>query len=209
MLITETFHSIQGEGPLTGVPMFFVRTNRCNLRCTWCDSTYTFTGGSEIPISEIIKEAVESWEHWICLTGGEPLLQKEAPLFVRDVTGSGKHVLIETGGSLSIDNYVNNSNTVIDMDIKTPSSGEENSLNRSNLELLRPSDYIKFVISDMKDYEYSRSFLVENEVNCPAIFQPAYGTDYKWIAENMLNDKINARFMLQTHKHVWSDVRGK
>ena len=90
LLITEIFHSIQGEGLLMGIPMIFIRTNRCNLRCKWCDSTYTFTGGKEIPLQELVDTASGAGEEWICLTGGEPLLQREAPEFVRAVTRAGK-----------------------------------------------------------------------------------------------------------------------
>jgi Organic radical activating enzymes len=104
-----------------------------------------------------------SSEKWICLTGGEPLLQRESPELVNRITGSGRSVLLETSGSLPIDPYVHSKSITIDMDVKTPSSGEEKSLHRQNLKLLRKNDYLKFVIADKIDYEYARRFISENE----------------------------------------------
>lgn len=209
MLITETFHSIQGEGTMTGVPMFFIRTNRCNLRCTWCDSTYTFTGGTEVQLGDLVASSLEAWEKWICFTGGEPLLQRDALEFVSQVTANGKKVLIETGGSLPISEYTSFKGTVIDMDVKTPSSGEHGSIRLDNLRHLREHDYIKFVISDSEDYNYAISFMKDNEYRGAAIFQPAYGKEYKWIPERLKEDRIDARFMLQLHKQLWGEARGK
>ncbi|EQD42148.1 radical activating enzyme, partial [mine drainage metagenome] len=152
MLITETFKSLQGEGPFIGIPMFFVRTNRCNLRCAWCDSTYTFYGGHEVSVDDLLEQVNTSGADWVCFTGGEPLLQREAVDFVRKLSESGTKVLIETSGSLPIKEYTAIKNTFIDMDIKTPSSKEESSLYQDNLYVLRKQDYVKFVISDEVDY---------------------------------------------------------
>lgn len=207
MLITEMFHSIQGEGPLTGIPMFFVRTNRCNLRCTWCDSTYTFQGGHEVPLDQLVKESRNVWESWICFTGGEPLIQSEAISFMKGLPE--KMVLLETGGSISIEPVTHLSNVVVDMDIKTPSSKEEKSLHVGNLSLLRKEDYVKFVISDKEDYRYAVTFLKENPLRCGVVFQPAWGSEFSWIPQMMIRDRINARFMLQTHKYIWGEERGR
>ena len=208
MRITEKFHSIQGEGPLMGIPMYFVRTNRCNLRCSWCDSTYTFSGGHEEPVDSLILESGSVWEEWICFTGGEPLLQADAPDFISGVVKMGKKVLIETGGSISITPYVSIENTVIDMDIKTPSSGESKSLREENLLLLRKSDYLKFVIKDERDYIYSRGFLQNHPENTNNVFQPCYGTDLRWLAESVIRDSLNVRVMTQLHKHIWGERHG-
>ena len=208
MLITEIFHSIQGEGTEIGTPMLFIRTNRCNLRCRWCDSTYTFTGGVEKPLDELIHIVNSSPEEWVCLTGGEPLLQKDAPEFVRNIVDSGKKVLIETSGSLSIERYVFSAKIVIDMDIKTPSSGEEESLLMKNLGLLRDTDYVKFVISDQNDYSFARKFLESNSLSCGVVFQPAWGTDLKWLAEKALRDGLKVRVLPQLHKIIWGTARG-
>ncbi len=208
LLITEIFHSIQGEGLLMGVPMMFIRTNRCNLRCRWCDSTYTFTGGKEIPLQELVETSTGCREEWICLTGGEPLLQREALDFVRSVTQAGKSVLIETSGSLPVDEFTKFENVVIDMDVKTPSSGEEKSLRLGNLDSLRKTDYIKFVIADKKDYLFASDFILHHNLKCEAVFQPAWGTEMKWIAESVLKDGLNVRVLPQLHKLIWGDRRG-
>ncbi len=190
--------------------MLFVRTNRCNLRCRWCDSTYTFEGGYEEDLDKIIEEVKSSSEDWICLTGGEPLLQREALEFVARSGQLGKKVLIETGGSLDIAEFTRQDNTVIDMDIKTPSSGEDSSLKLSNLEHLRPSDYIKFVISDQQDYSYFTGFIANNRdsINCGIVVQPAWGTELKWLTEKVLDDRLSVRVLPQMHKLIWGEKRG-
>ena len=162
MRITEIFHSIQGEGTFIGIPMLFIRTNGCNLRCKWCDSEYSFSGGEEYALDRLYKIAEESRVDWICFTGGEPLIQPDALEFVTGLVSSGKKVLIETGGSRPIKDYTFSENIVIDMDIKTPSSGEEKSLLYENLESLRNSDYVKFVIADEEDYRYAVNFLADS-----------------------------------------------
>lgn len=208
--LTEVFHSIQGEGPLIGLPMVFVRTNRCNLRCKWCDSTYTFEGGYEESVDKLLQDMEKSKETWICFTGGEPLLQRDALDFVRKVTHIGKKVLIETSGSLEVQPYCKILGTVIDMDVKTPSSGEENSIRLDNLENLRSTDYLKFVISDETDYRYFVDFLKRHSetIRCGIVVQPAWGTDLKWLTEKILEDEIDARVLPQLHKIIWGEVRG-
>jgi 7-carboxy-7-deazaguanine synthase len=206
--LTETFHSLQGEGPLTGIPMFFVRTNGCNLRCRWCDSKYTFSGGREIALASILADVGNSWEHWICFTGGEPLIQRDAEAFVKGVVDMGKSVLIETSGSVSIEKFVIYPNTVIDMDIKTPSSGESGSLLEKNLSFLRKSDYVKFVIEDLQDYNFAKEFLYRIPEGVRKIFQPCYGTDMKWIAENIISDRLDVALMTQLHKQIWGEIPG-
>ncbi len=191
-----------------GLPMLFIRTNRCNLRCKWCDSTYTFSGGTDITIDELMRTVEASSEKWICLTGGEPLLQRESPELVNRITGSGRSVLLETSGSLPIDPYVHSKSITIDMDVKTPSSGEEKNLHRQNLKLLRKNDYLKFVIADMIDYEYARRFISENEFSCEVVFQPAWGTEMRWIADSVLNDRLDVRILPQLHKLIWGEIRG-
>ncbi len=210
MRLTETFHSIQGEGTLIGIPMFFVRTNRCNLRCKWCDSVYTFEGGNEKDLSELIEEVKAVPEDWICFTGGEPLLQRDAEEFVKRSVEGGKKILIETSGSLPVNKFVSIPDTVIDMDVKTPSSGEEKTIHLPNLSLLRPSDYIKFVIQDEIDYQYARNFLNthKNEIKSETVFQPAWGTDLKWLVESSLTDGLNVRILTQLHKLIWGEISG-
>ncbi len=208
--LTEIFHSIQGEGPLMGLPMLFVRTNRCNLRCKWCDSKYTFEGGYEEDLEKIMGEVEKSNEKWICLTGGEPLLQRDSLDFVKRVDALGKSVLIETSGSLDLKEYTNATNCVIDMDVKTPSSGEQDSILMENLKFLRPTDYIKFVISDETDYNYMKEFIGRNResIVCGVVIQPAWGTDLKWLTEKALSDKLELRVLPQLHKLIWGEMQG-
>ncbi len=208
--LTEVFHSIQGEGPLIGIPMLFIRTNRCNLRCKWCDSTYTFEGGYEENLEKILDE-VEKWnEKWICLTGGEPLLQRDSLDLVRKVLEAGRSVLIETGGSLDLKKFTELQNTVIDMDVKTPSSGEQASIHLENLKYLRPADYIKFVIADETDYAYMKEFLKINRetIKCGIVVQPAWGTELKWLTEKILADRLKVRVLPQLHKLIWGEIPG-
>ncbi len=207
LLITETFHSIQGEGVYSGIPMFFIRTNRCNLRCTWCDSTYSFYGGKEIPLAELYADVDNAKEEWVCFTGGEPLIQAEAYEFLEHMSGTGKKTLIETSGSIDIGKYSVLRNVYFDMDIKVPSSNEEGSFLEKNIKALKRDDYVKFVIKDQKDYDFARS-KVSNLGNIEVVFQPCYGTSLKWLAESVLADGLNVRVMPQLHKLIWGEKRG-
>jgi len=208
MLITETFKSLQGEGPFIGIPMFFVRTNRCNLRCAWCDSTYTFYGGHEVSIDDLMDQVNTSHCDWVCFTGGEPLLQREALDFVRKLSESGKKILIETSGSLPVKDYTAIRNAFIDMDIKTPSSKEESSLYQDNLFILRKQDYVKFVISDEADYDYAKRMIPGLPETLQIVMQPAWGKDLKWLAEKVLSDNLPVRVLTQLHKIIWGEIPG-
>lgn len=208
MLITETFTSIQGEGRYIGIPMMFIRTNRCNLRCTWCDSTYTFQGGEEIPLKDLIETVRNYPNQWVCFTGGEPLLQREALEFVDALGSMGKKILLETGGSLPIMKMAERDWVFIDMDVKTPSSGEQNTLHMENLKFLREQDYIKFVIKDGTDLQYAFDFLDRYRPSVETLFQPAWGTSVTWLAEEVLRSNRNIRVLLQLHKIIWGERRG-
>ena len=193
---------------MIGVPMFFVRTNGCNLRCRWCDSTYTFSGGKEADMKTLLNLVSQAPEKWICFTGGEPLVQRDAPTFVRGVIDRGKNLLLETSGSLSILPYTFSRSVVIDMDIKTPSSGEERRLFTDNLSYLRDTDYVKFVIADDTDFEFARKFISAHNLPCEKILQPAWGTDMKWLVEKVLDLKMDVRVLPQLHKLLWGEKRG-
>lgn len=208
MLITEIFHSIQGEGPLTGIPMLFIRTNRCNLRCRWCDTVYSFDGGKEYDLEDLIDLVKNSWERWVCLTGGEPLLQRESQDLVESVNLLGKGVLIETGGSLDIEPYTKFEHSVIDMDIKTPSSGETSKMKMDNLKLLRKEDYAKLVISNEEDFLFLEDIYRNWGDRINLIVQPAWGISNEWIVNRVIERKMNVRFMLQEHKYIWGEKRG-
>ncbi len=193
---------------MSGVPMYFVRTNLCNLRCRWCDTTYSFSGGTDEKLDFLVMEALEVWEKWICLTGGEPMLQREAVEYMNRVTEGGKHILLETGGSLDISKVVKIKETVIDMDIKCPSSGEHGSTKLSNLNFLRDTDYIKFVIQDQTDLQYAVKFLEDHRPECSIVFQPTWGTASQWLASEILKLRLDVRLMLQEHKYIFGDKRG-
>ncbi len=208
MLITEIFESIQGEGSLIGIPMQFVRTNRCNLRCKWCDSEYTFSGGTEYILEYLFSKVEESQRNWVCFTGGEPLIQRDALDFVKGVVNMGKNVLIETGGSIPVDDYVKIENTVIDMDIKTPSSEEQDTLHKENLKVLRDTDYIKFVIADDRDFSYAVNFVRNLERKMQVVFQPAWGESLRALTEKTLQEGIDVRVLPQLHKLIWGEVPG-
>lgn len=156
----------------------------------------------------VLGEVTKSPREWVCFTGGEPLLQRDALDFVKGVVDLGKKVLIETSGSLSVEEYVKIDNTVIDMDIKTPSSSEKDSLDEKNLELLRETDYIKFVIADETDFNYSVDFVRKLAKPLQAVFQPAWGSNLKDLTEKVLKLNLNIRVLPQLHKLIWGEIPG-
>jgi 7-carboxy-7-deazaguanine synthase len=209
MRIIEIFHSLQGEGLETGVRTSFVRTARCNLRCTWCDTTYSFGPGTERSIPSILEEVATHRTRHVCLTGGEPLLQSESVDLVRALSRKGYTTVIETGGSLDIAPYQEIPRTHVSLDIKCPSSKMERRMRWKNVEILRPRDTVKLVIADRKDYDYARTFVQEHSVPCPVVFQPVWGSSPTALADWVLEDKLDVRVMLQEHKVLWGDVPGR
>jgi 7-carboxy-7-deazaguanine synthase len=162
----------------------------------------------EIPLDQLIETVREYPNTWVCFTGGEPLLQRDALEFVDAIGGIGKKVLLETGGSLSVRKMAERDWVFIDMDIKTPSSGEEKTLHLENLKFLREQDYIKFVIKDEKDLQYSMNFLDQHEPTIEALFQPAWGTSVAWLTEEVLRSHRNVGVLPQFHKIIWGERRG-
>jgi 7-carboxy-7-deazaguanine synthase len=209
MRIIEVFHSLQGEGPLTGVRTTFVRTARCNLRCTWCDSTYTFGPGRERSIPSLLREVRAQGTRNVCLTGGEPLLQKDSVVLVQKLSERGITTVIETGGSLDVSPFLSIPDVILSVDVKCPSSKMESHNRWSNLPLLRPADVVKFVIGDRKDYLYAKRTLRERAIPGTIVFQPVWGTDAGQLADWVLADRLDVRVMLQEHKVLWGDVPGR
>lgn len=209
MRIIEVFHSLQGEGPLTGVRTSFVRTARCNLRCTWCDTPYSFGPGRERSIPSLLREVARHRTRNVCLTGGEPLLQKDAPALVRAFSEQGITTVIETGGSLDVRPYLGIPRVILSVDVKCPSSKMEGKNRWANLPLLRPTDIVKFVIGDRKDYLYARRALGSYRGPATVVFQPVWGTDPGRLADWVLTDHLDVRVMLQEHKVLWGDVAGR
>jgi 7-carboxy-7-deazaguanine synthase len=209
MRITEIFFSIQGESSHAGRPCVFVRLTGCNLRCTWCDSEYTFTGGERMSIDDIVARVLSYGCNLVEITGGEPLAQKEAFELIERLCNDGFEVLIETSGSIDIAPVDRRAKLILD--IKCPGSGEVEENRWANLDDLRPHDELKFVISDRTDYEWARTLIAERRLDrWTVLLSPVWGRmDMKALAEWMLADRVPARFQTQLHKHIWgADVHG-
>lgn len=207
--VTEIFHSIQGESSHAGRRCTFVRLTGCNLRCVWCDSEYTFTGGQRMSIDEI-EAKVGEWDcRLVEITGGEPLVQKETLSLIERLCDGGYEVLLETGGSLDISGV--DRRAAIILDVKCPGSGEEGRNRLENLEILRPRDEIKFVIADRADYEWARDLVRERDLSrWTVLFSPVWGVlDLLPLSKWILADALPVRLQTQLHKHVWGpDVKG-
>jgi 7-carboxy-7-deazaguanine synthase len=209
MRIIEVFHSIQGEGPLTGERTSFIRTARCNLRCKWCDTAYSFGPGREVPITKLVERVARHGTRFACLTGGEPLLQRESVDLLRALAAKGYTTVVETGGSLDVAPYLDLDGVILSVDVKCPSSGMQSHNRWENLPLLRPRDVIKFVIGDGADYRYAKGVLRERPARASVVFQPVWGTDAGALADRVLRDRLDVRVMLQEHKVLWGDTPGK
>jgi 7-carboxy-7-deazaguanine synthase len=207
--ITEIFHSIQGESSHAGRPCVFVRLTGCNLRCRWCDSEYTFTGGEKMSIDDVMARVDGYGCKLVEVTGGEPLAQSESFDLIKRLCDDGYEVLIETSGSIDV-TPVDHRATLI-LDIKCPGSGEVEKNRWSNLDQLKPRDEIKFVIADRDDYDWARRTIEEhNLTRWTILFSPVWGElELKPLAEWMLADRVPARLQTQLHKHIWgADVHG-
>jgi len=209
MRIIEVFHSVQGEGPLTGVRTTFIRTARCNLRCTWCDTTYSFGRGRERSIPSLLREVARHRTRYVCLTGGEPLLQRESVELVRRLSELGITTVIETGGSLDVAPFLPFPQVVLSVDVKCPGSHMEARNRWENLPLLRESDVMKFVVGDRADYLYAKKVLRTYHGPATIVFQPVWGTDAGRLGDWVLRDRLDVRLMLQEHKVLWGDTPGR
>jgi 7-carboxy-7-deazaguanine synthase len=210
MRITEIYKSIQGESSFSGLPCVFVRTTGCDLRCRWCDSEYTFSGGSQMSVDEIMDRVAAYDCNLVELTGGEPLLQPDINDLGIRLCDAGHTVLIETGGHRDISTL--DPRVVRIMDLKCPASGECERNLWSNLEYLRPFDEVKFVLANRNDYEWALEVIRQHrlEQRVKLLISTAYAMiDSRQVVEWMLEDRIRARFQLQAHKHIWpSEARG-
>lgn len=201
--LTEIFYSIQGESSRAGRPCVFVRLSRCNLRCTWCDTTYSFTGGEKHTIDEIIAKVASYGCSLVEITGGEPLLQPPVHALMSRLCDEGYEVLIETSGSLDIE-PVDERVTVI-MDLKPPGSGESAKNLWSNIEALKPTDEVKFVILDRVDYDWSVQACNDHDLwsRSSVIFSPVHGEqDANTLSNWILEDALPVRLGLQIHKFL-------
>lgn len=212
--VTEVFLSLQGEGRDIGLPTVFVRLTGCNLRCAWCDTEYSFSGGEWATVANLVK-TVEGFRpvHRVCLTGGEPLLQKDHQDFVRALLSRGYHIVVETSGSRPVEGALLEEGVCISMDVKCPSSGEEEEMHWENLARLRAKDQLKFVLADERDYAYARGVLSSRARGNPAevVLQPVGGglKGVAQIAAWAKRDGIDARVLPQLHKLLWGSARGR
>lgn len=205
MKIYSIFKSLQGEGTTIGAPTAFIRTSGCPLRCTYCDTPQAFDAGKQMTIEEILAEVERLRCRHVCLTGGEPLAQKESLRLLEKLLAKGYHVVLETSGAIPLDEMPCVENLTISMDIKCPSSGESDRMIFKNIELLGPTDQLKFIIADDVDYEYAKQVIEEYRPNCEVIFTPVGGTDLRPLAEKVLKDKLDVRVLPQLHKFIWGD----
>src|SRR5687768_931804 len=209
MRITEIFHSILGESTHAGRPCVFVRLTGCNLRCRWCDSEYTFTGGEKMSLQDVLAEVKRYGCKLVEITGGEPLAQSESLELIRTLCDEGFEVLIETSGSIDVSPVDRRAKLILD--VKCPGSGEVEKNRWENLDDLRDHDEIKFVIADRTDYEWARDLIAEKRLDrWTVLLSPVWGRmDMKALAEWMLADRVPARFQTQLHKHIWgAEVHG-
>ena len=208
--ITETFHSLQGEADTVGWPTFFIRLTGCPLRCHYCDTTYAFQGGEWRTIATLVEEARASGAHYACVTGGEPLAQKNCLPLLTALCDAGFRVSLETSGAIDASAVDRRVARVID--VKTPASGES----ERNLDLavhgLRGGDQLKFVICDRNDYEWSRARVRAEGLDalCPVLFSPSHeqlapGELADWI----LADRLPVRLQVQLHKYLWGNTPGR
>ncbi len=209
MRVIEVFHSLQGEGPLTGVRTTFIRTARCNLRCSWCDTKYSFGPGRSRSVGSLLAEVARHKTRNVCLTGGEPLLQGESETLVERLADRGITTVVETGGSLDVSPYLGVPRLVLSVDVKCPSSKMEGRNLWANLPRLRSRDVLKFVIADRRDYLYARRVVHGYHGAATLVFQPVWGTDAGRLADWVLRDRLNVRVMLQEHKLLWGDTPGR
>jgi 7-carboxy-7-deazaguanine synthase len=218
MVITEIFKSVQGEGTRAGLPCIFVRLTGCNLRCTWCDTTYAFHGGKKYELDEVL-EAVGALAgngpqrvSLVEITGGEPLLQPETPALSERLLAQGRTVMIETSGERFIG--VLPREVIKIVDVKCPDSGEPETFDLANLDAVTKDDEIKFVIASRRDYDFARDFTARHELAArvhQVLFSPVFadpqgrwlGLDARELTEWILADGLPVRLGLQLHKFIW------
>ena len=210
--ITEIFLSIQGESSHAGRPCSFVRLTGCPMRCVWCDSVYTFTGGTRISFDEIFAQLKAFGCNLVEVTGGDPLAQKNVFPFITRLLDEGYEVLIETGGFFSTEKVDERAKIILD--VKCPASGESERYHWANLEKLRSDkDEVKFVIADLDDWEFARNVIAEYDLENRAreiLISPIFGIEnLAQIAESVSRSGLKVRLNLQLHKYIWGkDVHG-
>ena len=205
--VNEIFHSIQGESTHAGLPCVFVRLTGCNLRCVWCDTAYAFHEGRGMSVDEVLAQVESYGTRLVEITGGEPLLQPETVPLMEQLLRRDYSVLIETGGSLSIDAVPAGVKRIVD--IKCPGSGESDRNRWQNIDLLREGDELKFVLADRRDYLWAACQIRERRLSerAPLLFSPVQDQmDPGEMARWVLDDRLPVRVQIQTHKVLWPEV---
>lgn len=211
LTINEIFHSIQGESTHSGRPCVFVRLTACDLRCSWCDTPYAFTGGRKRTLDEVVAEVDGHGCRLVEITGGEPLLQRDVYPLMQRLLDRGHTVMLETGGHIPIAEVPPAVIKIVD--VKCPGSGESHRNHWENLERLALHDEVKFVIADRADYEFAREVVQRHALPgrvAAVLFSPVHAVlEPKTLAAWMLADGLDVRLQLQAHKYIWgAHVRG-
>lgn len=208
--VTEIFHSIQGESSYAGQRCVFIRLTGCPLRCTWCDTEYSFYGGTSLSIDEILSKVREYGCQLVEVTGGEPLAQPAALPLIARLCDAGYTVLIETSGAIDVQPVDQRAKLILD--VKCPGSGMTDRMHWPNLDYLTAKDEAKFVLASRADYEWASGIIAQYRLTerCTVLFSPVFGSlDLRPLAEWMLADRLSVRFQLQMHKYIWApDMRG-
>lgn len=208
--ISEIFYSLQGEASRAGLPTVFVRLTGCPLRCVWCDTEYAFTGGQDMPLAAILEAVAAHKVKPVCITGGEPLAQKNCLPLLSALCDAGHDVSLETSGAIDIAAIDSRVSRIVDL--KAPGSGESGRNRWQNLDLLTARDELKFVVKDRADYEWARAVIIERRLaaRTPLLFSPVQGAlEPRELAEWILADRLPVRLQLQLHKLLWGNMRGK
>ncbi|CDZ77829.1 7-carboxy-7-deazaguanine synthase [Legionella massiliensis] len=207
--ITEIFHSLQGESITVGLPTVFVRLTGCPLRCQYCDTAYAFSGGEIVDIARVLEQVASYDCQHVCVTGGEPLAQPGCLTLMEQLCDAGYKVSLETSGARDISEV--DKRVMIVMDLKTPDSGESTKNLFANLDYLKPSDQIKFVLCSRKDYDWARQIMAEFGLadRTQILFSPSWNElNPTHLADWIVQDKLPVRFQLQLHKILWNDAPG-
>jgi 7-carboxy-7-deazaguanine synthase len=203
MKVCEIFTSIQGESTRAGLMCTFIRFTGCNLMCSYCDTTYAYEEGREYSQDGILSEVSSRGVKLVEITGGEPLLQVEVLGLISGLLERGHEVMVETNGSVTIKDI--DKRAIVIMDVKTPGSGESGKMAPGNLDLLKTSDEVKFVITDRADYEWATEIINEHLLfnRCSVLMSPAYGVlEPKVLSGWILEDRLGVRLNLQLHTSI-------
>lgn len=208
--VSEIFHSLQGEATRIGLPTVFVRLTGCPLRCAWCDTTHAFAGGYRLSLAAILDQIAPYATPHVCVTGGEPLAQKNCLPLLSALCDAGYDVSLETSGALDVAAVDPRVSRIVDL--KAPSSGEGGKNYWPNVDLLTPRDEVKFVLADRADYDWARQIIDQYDLTrrCPVLVSPVQGAlDPRKLAEWVLTDRLPVRFQMQLHKLLWGNMQGK